>query len=57
MHCLYDFAEEVVEPNTLRMSELWQDRDALDRFLGSDEFNGVRRRVRALQILEGSVQK
>jgi quinol monooxygenase YgiN len=54
---LYDFAEEVVEPNTLRMSELWQDRDALDRFLGSDEFNGVRRRVRALQILEGSVQK
>ena len=54
---LYSFAEDVIDQHIIRMIELWRDQGALDSHLKSDEFNAVRRRVEALEILDRSVQK
>jgi quinol monooxygenase YgiN len=53
----YTFAVDVVDPNVVRMSEAWRDRQSLETHLVDDEFQGVREVLVDIEFIERSVQR
>jgi quinol monooxygenase YgiN len=53
----YSFAADVLDPNVIRMSELWRDQEALEAHLQSDEFQSVLREMEKIKIVRRSVQR
>jgi quinol monooxygenase YgiN len=53
----YTFAVDVVDPNVVRMSEAWRDRQSLETHLVDDEFQGVREELVDIEFIERSVQR
>ena len=53
----YAFAIDVVDPDVVRMSEAWRDRQSLEAHLADDEFQGVQKQLVHIQFIERSVQR
>jgi quinol monooxygenase YgiN len=53
----YAFAADLLDPNVVRMSEAWRDRQSLDAHLASDEFQGVLKELAAVDVIARSVQR
>jgi len=53
----YAFAVDVVDPNVVRMSEAWRDRQSLEAHLADDEFRGVQKELAHIKFIERSVQR
>src|SRR5580658_3553828 len=53
----YTFAVDVVDPDVVRMSEAWRDRQSLETHLADNEFQGVRKQLVDIEFIERSVQR
>jgi quinol monooxygenase YgiN len=53
----YAFAVDVVDPDVVRMSEAWRDRQSLEAHLADDEFQGVQKQLVHIEFIERSVQR
>ncbi len=53
----YAFAVDALDPNLLRMSEIWRDLAALNAHLADDEFKGTQASLAGLEVTARSVQR
>jgi quinol monooxygenase YgiN len=53
----YTFAVDVMDPDMVRMSEAWRDRQSLERHLADDEFQAVQKQLVHIEFVGRSVQR
>jgi quinol monooxygenase YgiN len=53
----YVFAADVLDPDVVRMSEVWRDLRSLEAHLADDEFQGVLKELAQIEFIERSVQR
>ncbi|HEY2049001.1 MAG TPA: putative quinol monooxygenase [Caulobacteraceae bacterium] len=53
----YSFSADFLDPNVVRVSELWRDLRSLEAHLASEEFLSTGNELREVEFLERSVQR
>jgi quinol monooxygenase YgiN len=53
----YSFSADFLDPNVVRVSELWQDLRSLEEHLASEEFLSTLNELSQVEFLERSVQR